>query len=106
AGTLEIEPTPSRLDELFETFSTYDEDFVDVRGQQMAKRAIAIAAAGAHNLLILCPTRPHLGRVPQTPCFSGPNRSHACCQRLVQPAILVPISGAKGSNSREQAVAI
>ena len=106
AGTLEIEPTPSRLEELFETFSTYDEDFIDVRGQEMAKRAITIAAAGAHNLLMLWPIRPHLGRVPQTPCFSGPNRSHACCQRLVQPAILVPISGAKGSNSREQAVAI
>ena len=53
AGTLEIEPTPSRLEELFETFSTYEEDFIDVRGQEMAKRAITIAAAGAHNLLML-----------------------------------------------------
>jgi magnesium chelatase family protein len=52
-GTLEIEPTPSRLEELFETFSTYEEDFLDVRGQEMAKRAITIAAAEAHNLLTL-----------------------------------------------------
>ena len=54
-GTLDIEPTPSRLDELFESFSKYEDDFADVRGQEMAKRAITIAAAGAHNLLMIGP---------------------------------------------------
>ena len=33
AGTLEIEPTPPRLDQWFEEFATYDEDYADVRGQ-------------------------------------------------------------------------
>jgi len=28
--------------------------FSDVRGQEMAERAVTIAAAGAHNLLIIC----------------------------------------------------
>src|SRR5262245_54891119 len=55
AGELEIEPTPSRLDELFQELSNYDDDFADVRGQEMAKRAVTIAAAGGHNLLMVGP---------------------------------------------------
>jgi magnesium chelatase family protein len=54
-GELDIEPTPSRLDQLFQELSHYEEDFADVRGQEMAKRAVTIAAAGAHNLLMVGP---------------------------------------------------
>jgi hypothetical protein len=52
-GELDIEPTPSRLDRLFQELSHYEEDFADVRGQEMAKRAVTIAAADSHNLLTL-----------------------------------------------------
>ena len=55
SGDLEIEPTPSGIDLLFEEFSAYDFDFADVRGQEMAKRAITVAAAGAHNILMVGP---------------------------------------------------
>jgi magnesium chelatase family protein len=55
SGHLPIEPTPPRLDQWFEQFSTYEVDFADVRGQETAKRAITISAAGGHNLLMLGP---------------------------------------------------
>jgi magnesium chelatase family protein len=55
SGSLDIPPTPPRLEDLFEEYASYDDDFSDVRGQDTAKRAIVIAAAGAHNLLMLGP---------------------------------------------------
>ncbi len=55
SGQLAIDPVPSRLNELFAEFARYDDDFADVRGQEMAKRAVTIAAAGAHNILMLGP---------------------------------------------------
>lgn len=55
SGQLDIEPTPSRIGELFDSFAKYEDDFGDVRGQEMAKRAVVVAAAGKHNLLMVGP---------------------------------------------------
>ncbi len=40
AGHIDIDPVPSRLQELFNTLSHYDDDYADVRGQELAKRAL------------------------------------------------------------------
>jgi magnesium chelatase family protein len=55
AGELTIPPAPPRVSEWFDRFATYDVDFSDVRGQEAAKRAICVAAAGGHNLAMVGP---------------------------------------------------
>ncbi len=42
-------------EEFYKSLTTYDSDFSDVRGQENIKRALEIAAAGGHNVILIGP---------------------------------------------------
>lgn len=53
-GNLSLQPQPLTALNL-ENQAVYDYDFKDIKGQQQARRALEIAAAGAHNVILKGP---------------------------------------------------
>jgi len=55
SGSLPLKPIRLNIGEIFREASTYSMDFSEVRGQEHAKRALEVAAAGGHNVLMIGP---------------------------------------------------
>jgi magnesium chelatase family protein len=54
-GEIELPPFRVNLADILKNLSSYEVDFSDVKGQFSAKRALEIAAAGSHNILMIGP---------------------------------------------------
>ncbi len=54
-GRILPEPVRVNVTDLFEESRKYQQDFSDVKGQEHAKRALEVAAAGSHNIIMIGP---------------------------------------------------
>jgi len=90
SGARHIEPVRPNVRELMQRAAAYSVDFGEVRGQEHVKRALEVAAAGGHNVLMIGPPGAGKSMLAQRLCTILPNLS---LEESLQTTKIYSVSG-------------
>jgi len=89
-GAQSIDPVRLDLDNIFDAARQYDVDFAEVQGQHHVKRALEVAAAGAHNILMIGPPGAGKSMLAQRLCTILPGLT---LDESLQTTMIYSVSG-------------